>query len=372
MKVKILQENLHKSLSLAERFVAARPQLPILSNILLKADSSGFYVVATNLETGIRYRVGAKIEKEGSLTVPAKTFFEFVGNLPSETVSLVVEDEQLKATCANFSASFQGISSTEYPDFPEKGKEEESEISLKVMNEIIDKVGFAASSDDSRPVLTGMFWDLGKSSSKIAATDGYRLSLLNISTKELGGRETLLLLPSQVLRDVGKVFTDISSEKIKVSWSDKQKQVFFISNDLEVVTRVLEGEYPNYKAVIPEEEGIRVLVEKESLLKAVKMAAIFARESANIIKWSINSKGLVVSANSPQVGENKSVVEYEGEVTEEKDIAFNSRYLLDLLSHIDSKKIVFTMTEPLRPGVFYEEGNEKRFLHVIMPVRVQD
>lgn len=371
MKVTILQENLDKALAQVERFVAIKSTLPILSNLHFAAKSSGFFITATNLETGIRVRVGAKIEQEGAITVPAKIFSEFVGTLPSDTVVLELENEQLSVSCKTFKASFQGISAVEYPDFPAISTEDEKKITFSVLKQIVDRVGFSASSDDSRPVLTGMLWDVGKETVKVVSTDGYRLSLLSLPLASIGQIEKTLLLPASVLREVVRVYSETDTNELSFSWSEKEKQVFFYTQDIVVVTRVLDGEFPSYQAVIPSDQTLQVTFSKTGLVQAVKMAAIFARESANIIRWKFSDIDLLVNANSPQIGTNASTVSYTGADLNGKEIAFNSKYLLELLSHIEGENVVFSMTETLRPGVFYEENSNKGFLHVIMPVRVQ-
>ena len=371
MKITVLQENLHKAIGLVERFVSTKATLPILANILLSADKNGFFVTATNLETGIRVRVGAKIDAEGAITVPAKVFGEFVATLPTEKVMLELLDDQLTVACLSNQASFQTINAKEFPEFPVKAKEGKQNLSISLLEQAVERVGFAASSDDSRPVLTGMLWDVGKDSVSVVATDGYRLSKLLLPLDSAGTIEKTILLPALVLREVVRVFGELKNNEVSFSWSEKEKQVFFYSTDIEVVARVLDGEFPAYQAVIPTDQSITISLPKAGLLAAVKMAAIFARESANIIRWKFEANTLLISANSPQVGKNVSAVDYEGEGLEDKEIAFNSRYLLDLLSHITSEEVVFSMTESLKPGVFYEKGREKEFLHVIMPVRVQ-
>lgn len=372
MQIQILQENLHKALGMTDKFVSSKPQLPVLANLLLKATNDGFFITATNLETGMKMRVGAKIIEEGSITVPSKIFSEVVGALPSETVDLYIENEQLHLKCGKHTSSFQVISATEFPDFPVKIEDDVKTIKTSVLKKIVDKVGFSASSDDSRPVLTGMLWDVGKKDVRVVSTDGYRLSMLELPLNSVGEIDKTLLLPAFVLREVVKVFAEIGREDVMFSWSEKEKQVFFYTEDAEIVTRVLDGEFPSYKAVIPDDQSIRVVLSKQDLIAAVKMTAIFARESANIIRWKFESGNLQLSANSPQVGGNTALVSYEGTGVEEKEIAFNSRYLLDLCSHIEGERVVFSMTESLRPGVFYEEGEKSEFLHVIMPVRVQN
>jgi len=296
-----------------------------------------------------------------------------VGALPPGRVELMVDGDELKLRSGNFKATLQGINSSEFPDFPKKEGSPGS-IDISLLSEIVDKVGFSSSSDESRPVLTGVLWDFG-AKLNIAATDGYRLSLLRVKKGEkinfsTDGDNKQLLLPGGILREVSKVFSDAGEDKVALHWSEAQRQIFFSAGDIEVVVRLLEGEFPSYQAIIPKENKIEALIEKTELLQSVKVAAIFARESANIIKWSLSKEGLLVSANSPQVGENSTLVPVDFLSAGDGEIAFNSRYLLDLLSRIEGDKVKFSMNDALKPGVFQEESNSG-FLHVIMPVRVQ-
>jgi DNA polymerase-3 subunit beta len=343
-----------------------------LSNLLLSAEKGQFLVTATNLENGVVFRVGAKVETEGKVTVPAKVFSELVGSLPPEKVELNATSDELKVNSGKFKATIQGIAAGEFPEFPKKTKGEKGVVSTSLLTEIVDKVGFSSSSDDSRPVLTGVLWDLGKKS-KIVATDGYRLSLLEpTKTNELGfkGEAYKFLIPGSVLREVARIFEEVGEDKIDLYWSDEQRQMFFSAGDVEVVARLLEGEFPNFEAIIPSQEDIEIMVNKTELFQAVKVASIFARESANIVRWDLSSDGLKVSANSPQVGENVTEVEVSFIKKGSGMIAFNSRYLIDFLSRVEGERIRFKMTDSLKPGVFEEEKG-KEFLHIIMPVRVQ-
>jgi len=373
MKLTILQENLQKAISSAERFVANKSQLPVLGNLLLEAKKSQFRITATNLETGFRVRVGAKVEREGAVTVPAKILGEFITTLSPGKVELESNKNSLKVSSGRFGATLQGIDAGEFPGFPKKAKSDSGQIETRILNELVEKVAFSASSDESRPVLTGVLWDL-ETTSKLVATDGYRLSVLKLDKKDASGfikTKKSFLLPSSALKEAAKVFVDSGEETVAVGWSEEQKQVFFSAGETTLVTRLLEGNFPKYQAIIPREFSTEVIIGSSDLLQAVKVAAIFARESANIVKFSVSKEGIRVSANSPQVGENSTMVPTEGLKIEAGEIAFNSRYLLDFLLRVEGEKIKFSMNDGLRPGVFSGTENNDNFLHVIMPVRVQ-
>lgn len=369
MKVTVLQENFYKRLSLALKFVASRPQLLVLANFLLEAKKGALWVMATNLDTGIRCRVGAKVEEEGGITVPAKTLTEFVGTLGVGRITLESSEEGLKVSAEQSQAFFQGVVASEFPAFPQLKEGKKIRLSRELLTEVVGVVGMAASLDEGRPVLTGILWEMGKQSVCVA-TDGYRLSRLHLSPKaiekgiEIGEQ---LLVSAGVLREVERALTELEESSVSFLWSEQQ--LFFKASDVEVVARLLEGEFPNYRAIIPKQSTLAVSFNVAELIQAVKLTAIFARDSAHIVRWKLKGGVLEVSANSPSVGKNVSRVDFSGELEELAQIAFNSRYLLDLLSRIKAKEVRFSMTDSLKPGVFEEEG--RGFLHLIMPVRVQ-
>jgi len=373
MKLIILQENLHQALVQAERFVDSKPQLPVLANVLLSCKEGAFFVSSTNLETGIKLRVGAKIEKEGAITVPAKLLSEVVGSLSPGKINLETEKESLMVSSGGFRSTLQGIAASEFPPFPEKTKGAGTKIEKDLLTEVVDKVGFAASTDESRPVLTGILLSPGTKTS-LVATDGYRLSVLTLKgDKSLGlkGQEDNLLIPSGVLREAQRSFANLEEGSVEIEWAKEKKQMFLTLGDNELVTKLLEGDFPDYKAILPKENTLETLINKEDLLQAVKLSAVFARESANIIRWKIDNGKLVVSANSPQVGENQTTLEIEIIEGSSGEIAFNSRYLIDILTRLKGERVRFKMSEALKPGVFEEEKGESDFVHIIMPVRVQ-
>ncbi|MCL5439142.1 MAG: DNA polymerase III subunit beta [Patescibacteria group bacterium] len=369
MKLTILSENLQKNTSLINRIVSQRSQLPILLNILLKTEKGKLQINATDLEIGMQTDISASIEKEGSVTVPAKTFLELIGSLPVEKIVIQAKDGKLEVISKSTRTVFQTTPTDEFPKlFEEKGEEImgfKSEEIKKDLNMVI----FASSQDTGRPALSGVLVKKEKNELFFIATDGYRLSL---KRKPITGKvdewEKPLLIPARILREVISVKQE--GGEIKLFVSNKSNQILFYEQDTVLVGRLIDAEFPNYQKIIPSDFGTQVLFDREELLKAVKICSIFARDSANIIKLSFQKEKIVVSANSPSVGEN--TVEVEARLKgEENEIAFNARYLLDLLGNISEESMVFEMTGPLNPGVFKIQG-DNTFLHIIMPIRVQN
>ena len=366
MKLTLLQENLNSALTTVSHFLPSRPTLPVLGNILLATEKNRLKISATNLEMGINYFVGAKIEKEGRTTVLARPFLEFVNSLPAGKVDLFLKKEGLEAACGGFQALFPVMPAEEFPQISTISS---SKISFKtvVLNEAIKETVFAATSDESRPVLGGVQFKIKGKECQLAATDGYRLSLKKISlTSSL--EEQTFIVPANALVEVGRV--KIEEEEVEMGLSNKEKQAIFFLPNIELSSRLLEGSFPNVEEVIPKEGKTKVVLEKEDFRRAIKMAAIFARESANIIKLDIGENELVISANSPQVGETKSRLEAQVAGPKQK-IAFNFRFLLDLVEAGEGERLVMELNDSLSPALFYFP-KDNTFSHVIMPVRLQE
>jgi len=374
MKLSILQENLAQGLNTASRSVATRAQLPVLSNVLLATDKGRLKVSATNLETGINLWLGAKIEKEGAISIPAKILAEFVSSLPADKVELEVKENNLSLTCGSFQADFIGLPASEFPTIPSLAGKANISFKDEVLSQAVSQVAFAAASDEGRPVLTGVLIMAKRNQLVLVATDGYRLSIKKL--KEIKGLEkveefkTGLIIPARTLTEVARIVGESEEKTLKLAITPKASQVIFALAEAEVVSRLIEGKFPDFERIIPEKGKTKAVVETEELLRAVRIASIFARESANIVKFSVKKTGLEISANTAQVGANVSRVEAKTEGVEGK-VAFNSRYLLDFLSAMGSKQVSFEMSGALNPGVFTPVG-DKSFLHIIMPVRVQE
>jgi len=372
MKVSLLQENLNKGIGIVGRTVASRVQLPILSNILLAAEPGKLKLTSTNLETGVSVWLAAKTETKGKITLPAKILTELVGTLPQETVNLELDGDKLRLSCGQFKAIVNGISAAEYPDVPSlKGKTAKGEITLKkeLIKEAVEQAAVAAGVDDSRPIFTGVKVEICPTGLRLAATDGYRLSVKTVNQFKASTIKKTLIVPARALLELARSLDFDSSDELVLAPTDEEKQLIFSLTNLEIVTRLLEGEYPDFEKIIPKSSGTKIEVSSDELRQAVKAAAVFARDSANIIKFKISSRGLVISANAPQVGENEVGVEAK-KSGDDAEIAFNSRYLLELLSAVKSKTLSLECSSPLNPGLFKIPGDSS-WLHIIMPVRVQ-
>jgi DNA polymerase-3 subunit beta len=245
------------------------------------------------------------------------------------------------------------------------------ELSVNQFVKAFDKVGFSISGDETRPILTGFLWQADQG--LVVATDGYRLSM--DTNKQVWGIDRgqlpRLIVPGKAATQLLQVFEDLKLAKVRVGFLKQSQQLVFVGNDVVGVVRVLMGEFPKYEGILPQQLEVRLTLNREQLLSAVRAAAIFARDSANIVKLQFNNSVIEVSANAAQVGENIVEVEVEVEEGVEGTIAFNSKYLIDLLTHMTTDRITFGMNDSLKPGMFMEVGND-HYKHVIMPVRVRE
>ncbi len=374
MKVSFLCENVNKKISIVNHAVSSRSQLPVLLNFLFKAEKGKFTISATDLEIGIEAVIPASIEEEGSITVPAKTFYDLLSSIDKGKVVLKTEGSNLLFEGNKIKTVFQTIRADEFPKIYEEKGGEIGVFTNEVLEKEIPEVVFSASQDSGRPALSGVLFGktknlpAGRQGKKggfyMVATDGYRLSF----KKDTGGEENeeKFLMPSRILRELA-LLKDGGSVSVRVS--SKSNQIIFEQEDVIMVGRLIEAEFPNYQKIIPQDYSTKVIVDKKDFQSAVKTSAVFARETANIIKLSIQKNKIIVSASAPSVGE--TTIEVDAVVEgEENEIAFNVRYVLEFLSNTDGEKIIFEMTGPLNSGVFKIEG-EPNYLHIIMPIRVQ-
>jgi DNA polymerase III subunit beta len=367
MIVTILQENLLSALARVTRIIPVKPQLPIIQNVLLSTENKRLKLVATSLEITETAWVGSKVEKEGGVCVPARLLLEFVSSLPKGAVQLTEKDGNIAVQCVGFRALIPGVPASEFPPVPILEKKHEVVMEKKGILEAIERVVFSASADEGRPLLTGVRILQKGGETVFAATDGYRLSVkrMPLSTKE--GLD--FLVPGRALSEVVKTCLEEKGADEISMIKPAEGQIAFIIGETEIQSRLIDGEYPNFEKIIPTKYNTRLLVEKEVLLRAVKSAAIFARDSANIIKLHIENQTFTISANTPQVGEDEVIVEAKVD-GEGGDIAFNSRFLLDFLANYKEEELLFEMTGSLNPGVFRPPKDDS-YLHIIMPVRVQ-
>ncbi len=363
MRVTLLSENLQKKLTLANRAISSRNQLPILSCVLLEAKEGQLTICGTDLEIGIETTVAAEVEETGAVAVPAKLFLELISSLPQDKISLRTEGTTLEVISKKTKTILQTSPQDEFPQLYEEKGNKVAQLTKGGIKATFGKILFAASNESTRPALSGVLFKKQENTFVVVATDGYRLSLDVLQNQGEGVFEKLLV-PARLLREAVSVFED---KDVILYLSKKNNQLLFEQEGTLLVGRAIDAEFPSYEKIIPTDTASEIRVDREELLKAVKICAIFAREAANIITLSLQKDAVIVKAQSASLGEN--TVEVGATLQgEENQIAFNARYLLDVLTNIVDNDIAFSMTGPLNPGVFRIQGNPN-FLHLIMPIR---
>lgn len=367
MKIQILKENLAQAVSLVGRFTSSQEQSSVFEQILIEATSDGVFFTATSMDMGIRLRVGGKIVEEGEVLVGGKIFQELVSHLPLETVELSLSDEGLVVEAGRYRGVLEVMVGEAFPRIELGSKDGLGSVAVSALSRVVKRVGFAVSQDDTRPVLTGIHWNLTAGS--FEGTDGYRLSLVKDSVSlERSGELTEVLVGGAMFSEVVRVAEELSLEEVEFSYLQEQRQLAVEGDDVVVVGRVLQGEYPQVRSIIPKQVTTSFTVDRKQLLDAVRAVVVFARDSAHVVRFLVSPDGLEVVARAPRLGEQRVEVEVEFEKDGELEITFNGRYLLDFLSHVEADEVECGMTEALKPAIFREKGFEG-YDHVIMPVR---
>lgn len=370
MKLQVLQENLEKAVGITTRFASTKAQLPILGNILLSTRKSKIYVSSTNLEISACVQVGAKVETEGEISIPAKVIADLVSNLPKETIDLESEKEQLKISTSGFSSKVLGMDATDFPKVPNSVNEKNAiTFSKKELTESLNKVTFSTSTDETRPILTGVLFVLDDGSLSLVATDGFRLSKKTVLLKEHKGDNKTVVIPKGVLSEIGRgVF---ETDNILFDLEETDKQIIFSLGDTVLTSRLLEGEFPDFEKIIPKGSNVKIILDKEEFLRAVKLASIFARESANVVKIKALKDSIKVFAESGAAGSQETKVDAKiiKDGSEDFEIAFNFRFLEDFLHSVEGEEVSMEFTNSTAAGVFRDTG-DSNYLHLIMPVKI--
>ena len=376
MKVTVLQENLARGLGIVSKAVSPRSTLPVLANILIASDEGRLRLSATNLEMGITCWIPARIEEEGSTTVPARTLGDLVSTLPGDQVSLKldVDTQSLNVRGGTSTNDIKCIDAQEFPPLPVPDLEGAMQINSGDFREMIHQVAFAASSDEARPVLMGVLIQVDNEKLTMAAADGFRLSVRNAVLSTPVAAPVSAIVPAQALKELARVATD-AEEPIYMVLPKGRGQVIFRVKDVEVVSQLIDGTFPDFNQIIPRSYKSRTLVSTASLLKACKQAEIFAREGSNVARFNIkNAQGemqpseVEISATSEETGKNETIVEATvdgGGLL----IAFNVKFLREALEVIRTPNVALETSAPNAPGVVKPVGEED-FLHVIMPMHL--
>jgi DNA polymerase III subunit beta len=365
MRFSILQQDLWPVLQSVSRSVGIRPQLPVLANILLQVEGDKLKLSATNLEIGVVKSVTAEVEEEGDLTIPAKLLSEVVSNLTGEKITFNGNESQLQISTPSFSSTINGISANEFPTIPLSGKEA-VRVDVKTLQASVPEVVFAAAVDEARPVLTGILTEFKAKNLELVATDGYRLAHKSVSLSQTGDFKALI--PRRTLEEVLRLVGEGQAEEVLISSSEDQNQVIFKFGSTELSSRLIEGTYPNWEKIIPSEFKAKVIVDKNELLKAVKLASVFARSEANIVKLTNKTDRLVLSSSAKELGSQVKEVEATSE-GEELEIAFNTKFLLDVLNVIHTSRVVLDLSGNLSAAVLKPEG-ETGVEYIVMPVNL--
>ena len=374
MKLSCIQENLGKGLSIVGRAVATRTTLPITQNVLLTTDQSRLKLSATNLEMAISCWVGAKVEQEGAITIPARLLTEFVSSLPNEPIEMTLNKNTLLLKCARFEARINGLDAQDFPPIPQVGDGIATKIEADALRQGISQTTFAAASEESRPVLTGVQAEFEGDKLTLAAADGFRLAVHNAPLLSSISDKISVIIPARALNEISRSLTD-QEEPVEITINQQKSQALFRLKNIELVSQLIQGTFPNYSQLIPQSYGTRSVVDIAEFLRAIKMASVFARDGSGIVRLVITPGAeltpgkMNISAKAEEIGDN--VGEIDALIDGEEDkIAFNARYLSDILGVLHQSQVALETTTPSSPGVIRPVGVDN-YVHVIMPMFVQ-
>lgn len=376
MKLSCLQENLNRGLSIVGRAVATRTTLPITNNVLLTTDQSRLKLVATNLEMAISYWTGAKVEEEGTVTVPARLLTEFVNSLPNDRIdiNLPAKSKTLGLKCARFEARISGLDAKDFPPIPKVDEGITTRVEVEAFRQAISQVAFAAATEESRPVLTGVDAQFDKDLLTLAAADGFRLAVYKLPLATPVSTKTEVIIPARTLAELNRLIGD-GEETVDITVNAAKGQILFRLKDIELVSQLIQGSFPQYSQLIPASFTSRVVVDIAEFLRATKTASIFARDGSGIVRLLVTpgegqtAAKLSISARSEEIGDDVGEIDAAVEGTEAK-IAFNGKYLTDVLSVLRESQVALETTSPSSPGVLRPVGVDN-YVHVVMPMFVQ-
>ena len=376
MKTSCLQENLAKGLSLVGRAVPVRSTLPQASHVLMETDGGQLKLVATDLTIAITCWIGATVEEEGAMTVPARLLTDFVSSLPNEEIGLSVSgrNKLLQLKCARNEASMAGMDAQDFPPVPSIGDGLVLTLEPKSLRKAITMTQFAAASDDTRPVLTGIHVLAEGDVLTLAAADGFRLAVYKLSLEQEVAEKVEIVIPARALREVERLISE-GDQPVEMAINAARSQVRFkMDNTWELVATLIQAAFPNYSQLIPQSYTTKAEVDMKQFLQETRIAAIFARDGAGIVRVQVEpGEGgpgkMTISARADEIGDHKGEmdVKVEGEASK---IAFNSRYLQDVLQVLDVQTVLLETTSSSSPGVIRPLGDD-RYVHVVMPMFVQ-
>ncbi|MCH8066461.1 MAG: DNA polymerase III subunit beta [Chloroflexi bacterium] len=376
MNVSCLQEHLAKGLGIVGRAVAVRSTLPITANILLSTEEGRLKLAATNLEIALSCWVGAQVEEEGAITVPSRLLIDFVNSLPSEKIEMTLapRSRQLKLACARNQATMNGVDADDFPPIPTVEDGGSLELDPQELHTAISQVIISAATDDSRPVLVGVNAKMEGDQLTFAATDGFRLSVRHLTLSSAVPEPVQVIIPARALAELNRLLPE-ETDPVQMTLNSTRTQVLFRLKNVELVTQLIQGTFPDYSQIIPEDHTSKATVDVAEFLRETRTAAIFARDGSGIVRLQftpgedVAPGKMTISARAEEIGDNLS--ELDAAIEGEGDkIAFNSKYLQDYLGVLEGGRVTLEMSGPSRQGVLRPVGDDS-FVHVLMPMVVQ-
>lgn len=376
MRVSCLQENLSRGLTLISRAVATRTTLPITQNVLMETDQSRLKLSATNLELAITTWVGAMVEEEGAITVPARLLSDFVASLPNEKIDMesTPRPKGVHFRCARSQAHINGADAEEFPPIPTVDDGMTARIDPQVLRTAIGRVVFAAATEDTRPVLTGVKLEASEQTLTLAGADGFRLAVYKAPLLEPVPEETHAIVPSRTLAELQRLLAD-QDEPVDLVVTPSKSQLLVHLKGVEIVSQLIQGTFPNYGQLVPQGFGTRAVVDLQDFNRAARAASIFARDGGGIVRLQMVPGGdavgkMVISSRAEETGDHEGEIDAKIEGDEAK-IAFSSRYLTEVLGAMERGEVALETTTPSSPGVVRPVGNNEDYVHVVMPMFVQ-
>jgi len=367
MKITMLQSNIAKVLGQTARIVGTRTTLPVLSNILIQATKGKIRFSATDLEVGIQTTAIGKIDEEGEITLPARMLSDFILNNKDESIEISTEATIAKIKSAHYEATIHGIAAEEFPTIPKPPKSYFAQIKISTFLESLKKVNIAPANDETRPVLAGIYLQFDGQTLTMAATDSYRLAERKI-TLDAPAEDKKIIVPSRTMNEVLRILggSDVAND-ISIAISDNQ--ISFKIGDAHIVSRIIEGTFPNYSQIIPSSSKIKTKVKLTELVSAVKMSFLFAKDSANNnIRLAVKADELQILSAASQSGSAKSNIEAKTEGGE-LEISFNARYFLDVLNVLGEENVLLEFNDATTAGIVRPEKDDA-YLYIIMPLKL--
>lgn len=371
MKFTITRDNLQQGLAAVSATIPARTTLPVLSNILLVADADGVRMSGTDLDIAVSLHVPAEVEEEGALTVPAKKFQELARELPEQPARITTKGDRLELVCGRASFRLNGLPRDEFPTFPSVDFDESWTLPGDILQTLIRQTSFAVSTEESRPILNGVLWQLGEAKMNMVATNGHRLARMTVPVEGASAPSADLIVPPKALAQVERLFD--SDEPIEVARSENH--LGFQRDGTQIFTRLIEGPYPNYEQVIPNDNDKHAVVDRETFTSALRRMAVVASDQTHRVRLSFNHGIVRFGVETPDLGEAHEDLEigYDGEPM---DIGFNASYLLEVLRYMPTDEVRVSFRAPERAAVLQpvgaENGEAPDYLCLVMPLRLLD